>query len=287
MTKRLNMTLAYDVESQTYETLPSPPERPAYSQGACDGENLYVVGGRSSKRNVYRLSRDETGNWMWSSLPPLPPGDEAGRWLGSVGIVPGKWLLLVGGICGFPPGVGSAAGGPKAPDWRLRLDKPDAQWEPMAEYPAGSKHLTIGAMAGGKFYVFGGTPGMVVNRHAFCYDPETDTWSAIKELPLPRSGGSSVVLDDRYILLMGSGRTDSIRYGGAAGGWTGYSDEILGYDIVKDNYFRVGNLLYGIATSPWVQVGDRVYSFGGEPQHNINENTENVLQIGTLKYASE
>jgi hypothetical protein len=33
--------------------------------------------------------------------------------------------------------------------------------------------------------------------------------------------------------------------------------------------------------------GQRVYSFGGEPQHNINENTENVLQIGTLKFVSE
>lgn len=283
MTKRLNLTLSYDPENRTYEMLPPPPINPSYTQGACDGKSIYVVGGRSSKTEVFQLSQDEGGNWNWKTMAPLPAADEAGRWLGSVGIIPGKWLLLVGGIGGFPPGLGSAAGGTKMPDYRLQLDTPGAQWEPMAEFPAGSKHLMMSAVVGQKFYLFGGTPGMQVEGHAYVYDAADDTWTAIKDLPLPRSGGGTVVVDDRYILLMGAGRTDSLRYGGAAGGWIGYSDEIIGYDIAQDNYFRVGVLPYGIGTSPWIKIGDMVYSFGGEPQHNINDNTENVLQIGTLK----
>ena len=47
-----------------------------------------------------------------------------------------------------------------------------------------------------------------------------------------------------------------------------------------------GVTLYGVATSHWVFDGERVYSFGGEPAHSFNANTENVLQIGTLRRAS-
>lgn len=285
MTKRLNLTLSYNPAEEEYDLLPQPPTNPSYTQGACDGKSIYVVGGRSSKTNVYRLTKDNSDNWIWNNMASLPAADEAGRWLGSVGIIPGKWLLLVGGIGGYPPGLGSAEGGPKMPDYRLKLDDPNAQWESMAEYPAGSKHLMMGAVVGHKFYLFGGTPGMQVERHAYVYDAEANTWTAIKDLPLPRSGGATVVVDNRYILLMGAGRTDSLRYGGAAGGWIGYSDEIIGYDIAQDNYFRVGVLPYGIGTSPWVKIKNKVYSFGGEPQHNINDNTENVLQIGTLNVA--
>ena len=52
--------------------------------------------------------------------------------------------------------------------------------------------------------------------------------------------------------------------------------------VEGDNYSRVGVTLYGVATVPWVRVGDKVYGFGGEPTHGHNKNTENVLQIGTL-----
>ena len=41
---------------------------------------------------------------------------------------------------------------------------------------------------------------------------------------------------------------------------------------------------YGVATSPWVYDGQRLYSFGGEPAHSYNENTENVLQIGSIEW---
>ena len=66
--------------------------------------------------------------------------------------------------------------------------------------------------------------------------------------------------------------------------WTGYGDRILCYDAQKDNYSHVGVMPYGVATSHWVCDGQRVYSFGGEPAHGYNMNTENVLQIGTIQW---
>jgi hypothetical protein len=63
----------------------------------------------------------------------------------------------------------------------------------------------------------------------------------------------------------------------------GLGDRILCYDVQEDNYSRVGLMVYGVATSPWVTDGKRVYGFGGEPRHGYNLNTENVLQIGTIR----
>jgi hypothetical protein len=42
-------------------------------------------------------------------------------------------------------------------------------------------------------------------------------------------------------------------------------------------------LLYGVASRAWSRVGDRLFGFGGEPWHGYNSNSENVLQIGTIR----
>ena len=65
--------------------------------------------------------------------------------------------------------------------------------------------------------------------------------------------------------------------------WTGYGDMILCDDAEKDNYSRVGPMVYGVATCPWVSDGQRIFGFGGEPGHGYDDNTENVLQIGTIQ----
>ena len=65
--------------------------------------------------------------------------------------------------------------------------------------------------------------------------------------------------------------------------WQGYGDVILCYDIQTDTYSRVGVMLYGVATCPWVSDGRRLCGSGGEPAHGYNMNTENVLQIATIE----
>ena len=83
MPGRLNRTLAYHLEKGTYRELPPPPIRPQYTQGTCDEEALYVVGGRGSGSRVLKLSQDSSGSWEWTDLPPLPPEEGEGRWVGA------------------------------------------------------------------------------------------------------------------------------------------------------------------------------------------------------------
>jgi hypothetical protein len=307
-----NLVFAYNIAQQAYQQLPAPPVETKYTQGACDGKALYIVGGRSAGVAVQKLARDAQGNWKWERLPDLPKeGDGRGRWLGTVDCIPGKWLFVLGGI---GKSQADRAGGDVFPTLRLRLDKPGAAWEPMAPYPAGARRLIISAVVKGKLYCFGGSytdpvirpihkelaktyvidapfNGEPNYRDAYRYDPETDKWEVIRRLPFPMLAGWGVPLQDRYILLMGSADVRSYRVGAMhrgkkSAGWTGYGDRVLCYDLQQDNYSRVGVMAYGVATIPWVCDGRRLFGLGGEPCHGVNENTENVLQIGTLQEAT-
>jgi hypothetical protein len=266
-------------------------------------------------------------------MPPLPESEVHGRWLSVVAVIPDKWLFLVTGFPGHAGGYQDHPDltttfdeHPPLPNWRLRLDHPDAEWEPMAPVPYSADRLTwiphCGAV-GDELYLFGGmfkdpvmtdaqgeigklglqrvVPywGQPEYRDAFRYDPADDRWQPIRRMPICMAGGNGwVVVDDRYILLMGTadayGRTRRIgrsldRIGRSqerqiTDSWRGFNDLILGYDIARDQYFRVGVMLYGVSTVPWVSDGARLYGFGGEPLHSWNgNNTENVLQIATIK----
>jgi hypothetical protein len=308
MPGRKNLAYAYQIKTGTYKVLPPPPFETAYTQGTFDGTNLFVIGGRSAGRKVARLDRVNGSDWRWTELPPLPESEGSGRWLAATGVVPGKWLFLVAGHpTGSPSEVRTQ---PAMPDWRLRLDRSGAEWERMAPYPGGHRALVTGAVARGKFYVFGGSQpdaemrsrhvklskefqlaapynGVPNYRDAYCYEPEENRWHSIRNLPLPMLSGAGVVLKERYILLMGSSDTRTFRVGKQKAMllpfWTGYGDLVLCYDLEQDNYSRVGVMIYGVATCPWVSDGESVFGFGGEPGHGYNDNTESVLQIGTIQ----
>jgi hypothetical protein len=345
-----NLAYAYNIKTKRYSAIPPPPfpkgphalgeSNTEYTQGVSDGDNLYLVSGRAAGRNVARLSRAADGSWKWEALPQLPDFGARGRWLGEVAAISGKWLLLISGL---PAGrfiEGGREEDPPLPDFRLRLDDPKAQWQPMAPYPGGRRGGVSGAVVQSRFYVFGGNypnkamasihanlikeygllvipyQGVPDYRDAYSYDPETNEWRRLRNLPFPMCSDSpAVVLQDRYILLMGNtqitqttthfrmGKTNLAglvrMYKGKVGPavkagiepyWRGYGDVILCYDVEKDNYSRVGAMLYGVGSVPWVTDGKKVYGFGGEPwtfwsdnPENVINNTENVLQIGTIQ----
>ncbi len=165
MPGRENLAYSYSIATQTYSEIPPPPFDTAYTQGIADTESLYLIGGRSAGGNAAKLTRTADGGWEWTALPMLPESEAAGRWLAVVNIVPGKWLLL---CTGHPTGTPSETSG-IAPlrDWRLRLDQPDAQWEPMAPYPGGKRNIVSSAVVRRKLYVFGGSRSDDVMRGIF------------------------------------------------------------------------------------------------------------------------
>lgn len=317
MPERLNLTYAFDPANGTYAALPEPPATPQYTQGACDGKSLFVVGGRGSGARVLQLRPTTAGDWEWIDLAPLPGEEGPGRWLATAAIDPGRFLYLLAGTpAGAPSEVGEK---PQLVDYRLALDQAGAQWERMAPYPGGPRSLTMGTVVDGRLYIFGGslndpemrsihvelatsyglcTPynGVPNYRDAYRYDPSANEWQTLRRTPFPVIAGTALPVDDRHILLLGSADTPTLRVGksnehigirvkGAASEshWRGYGDRILCYHIAEDNYSHVGVMPYGVSTSHWVQHAGSLYSFGGEPAHGFNLNTETVLQIGRVQ----
>jgi hypothetical protein len=160
--------------------------------------------------------------------------------------------------------------------------------------------------------------GLMMPRDAFRYAVDNDTWSPVASLPRPMQGGAqhTVVIDDRYMLLLGISHDDSFRVGhsaypAATSVYTHsspnntakyYGDDIFCYDQVVDSYTRVGKLLYGVGTSSWVLYASSALNgprelfvntttqeqlsllgFGGEPMHGWNQNSETVLQVAAVR----
>ncbi len=297
---------AFDVNARTYRKIPPPPVATSFTQGAFDGRDLYIVAGKTGERLAVTLTREPNGEWHWTDLPPPP---EANRWTGAVSVA-GGWLFLY---------TGSYLGreGPQdLRDWRLRLDDLEAGWKPMAPYPGGQRAVVISAVARGQIYVFGGwradpvlrelrskvgelaphrlpiVPGVIAFRDAYRYDPGADRWTSLRSLPFAMYGGAGIVIDDRYILLMGtSSLRQTLRVGHSHPAhkpyldqyWKGYDDVILCYDLQSNTYSRVGVMPYGVSNWAWQRVGMKLYCFGGEPSHGLNSNRETVLQIGTIR----
>jgi N-acetylneuraminic acid mutarotase len=174
---------------------------------------LYLWGGFSysepyTYRDGYRLSRTN-GAWAWEPLPPLP---SPSCWAGTCAI--GTNIYSVGGAdydaqrfytledrTGAVKGLGS----------RLIVfdtENPDAGWTERTPCPGTPRCLTAAAVVDGKIYVIGGVG--VMKNGGYCnvvdawrYDPATDAWERLRDLPISGSGQNSalIVYKNRYILL--------------------------------------------------------------------------------------
>ena len=295
-----NLAYAFNTKTQEYTRLPDPIYKAEYTQGASDGTSFYIVSGRTGQNRAQKLSRNDQGAWEWSEMPSLPQSESKGRAFAAAEVV-GDWLIY---SCGLPHTTPD-----ERPDYRIRLDDPNAAWEAIPACPGNPRHLVSDGAIDGRFYVFGGVRqdpflkdlktaldenysgiggGVPWNadvnfREVYAYDPTANTWEQVAGIPTPMLQGDVITVDNRFGFLMGSGHRDSYRVGGPDNeSWRGYWDMIFCYDAQLDNYYRIGVMLYGVATSPWVLHDGKAYSFGGEPAHGQNLNTENVLQIGTL-----
>ena len=118
--------------------------------------------------NVTQLTRSASGEWTWTTLPPLPA--DGSRFVGVAGLVDDEWLVVTGGSNEDPGAGASHSSGKSLPGYRLRLRRsgtasgrlvPAGGWLKMAPHPLEnqSSHgitLPVGGSLGRSFYLFGG-----------------------------------------------------------------------------------------------------------------------------------
>lgn len=190
------------------------PRRNAVLVTLKDGRVL--AAGGLDQQTVATSEIFDPGTGEWTELPPMNTGRESAM---GVALDDGR-LLVFGGANGV---IGGADGqfelqstevyDPATNSWALldTIAQAEMSWEGWVKLRDGRVLL-----AGGDF----ARP----NRYVQIFDPSTDTWQSLRELPGPIGGAAAALLPDGRALLAGGGLRcclrESLVYSPGADEWT-------------------------------------------------------------------
>ena len=193
---------AYDPKTKKWTTrAPMPTKRSAMAHDVIDGK-IYVAGGRPPRGHDFAVYDPKADKW--TTLPDLPTQ----RNHIAAAAIDGK-LYVAGGRFGggFRSEITPALEvyDPATNQWSAR--------RPMSEARGGLNGIAVE----GCFHTFGGEhptagPSGVFPHHEV-YNPRTDTWTRLPDMPIPVHGVTGLVYLDGWIHLPGGG----IRRGGSSG----------------------------------------------------------------------
>jgi N-acetylneuraminic acid mutarotase len=164
---------------------------------------IYLAGGKlgTNQKSVDNVIAFDTATLKWLTLPEPARSMGGGRdHIG--GAVVGHKFYALGGRDTQTNNV-------KGDVYMLDLDNLAAGWKPMAKLPTPRGGLSAAAV-GTKIYTFGGegnpasgARGVFPDTEA--YDTETDSWTKLKPMSVPRHGTQAAAADGK-IYLPGGGR---------------------------------------------------------------------------------
>jgi len=149
--------------------------------------------------------------------------------------------------------------------WRL-LPRATS-WQARAPIPEGRGHVSA-VSANGKLYLLGGQQSHDLSpvdlQSAWSYDPATDRWQQLADLPATRSHAEpAAVRWGDWILVPG---------GGDIGGGRRYIADVLGYDMRRDRWRRLPDLPTKLrGAHAWIDA-DTLQITGGAEVNNAPSN---------------
>lgn len=234
----------YNPASNTWRSGPALPVPMAYGPFVSSDTHLEVFGGgdgHTAQRGSWKLDAAKT---KWVRTGSIP----ADALLGRAAHI-GESTFLFGG-CRDVVDLTTCSDAV----WRRDGNR---EWQRVSTIPGGPFALAAVAVSGSAVYLFGGcsmdTNGKVVNHErALRYDPISNQWKTLRDLPKGNRGLTAVAYGDRSILLFG-GYTDS-----------GFSSEVLLYELQSYTYKRLKPMPLGLAGIEFVLNGRTIYGAGGE-----------------------
>ncbi|MGD9890146.1 MAG: Kelch repeat-containing protein [Dehalococcoidia bacterium] len=178
----------------------------------------------------------------WSNGPPLVEG----RAEVAAAVLDGR--IYVGG--------GFDADGADLSSFEM-LDPAAGQWVQRASIPVGLNHLGLAAAAG-RVWVSGGSRGGTISRALYAYDPDSDTWTQMADMPLARSAHVMVGLNDRLYVIGGVGPQPEVT---------------LEYTPATDRWERRAPLPAPREHLSAAAANGRIYAIGGRWQNRGNVST--------------
>lgn len=217
---------------------------------ADDGKYIYLVGGFSGdlKENLNppqvgskRVFRFDPAANKWTEMPSLPQAQGAGG-----AAIIGRMLHYIGGNnSDRVTNVGT--------HWVLNLDNPSAGWTQLKPMPIAKDHFST-VVLGGKIYTIAGEFGhdklFDTQRSVHVYDPATDSWKRLADLPIDNSHaeGSTFAYDGQIIFAGGQTKDQQQS-----------TDRVFAYDPAKNKWTELFHLPFYLQGAIVAVVGNKVY----------------------------
>jgi N-acetylneuraminic acid mutarotase len=184
---------AFDLASNTWETLPDLPRGANHVGVATHGERLYAFGGFLEQNRTPHDGAYAFDGRSWTTLRRLPEACGAISCVAS-----GDVIHLIGGAIG--------SDNRRSVDWHMTYDPRTDRYSRRKPMPLGRDHTGIVA-ANGLVHIIGGrvdTFHTNSNLH-HTYNPASDSWTFETPIPTARSGHGTVWLDGRIFCMGGEG----------------------------------------------------------------------------------
>lgn len=192
-----NRVFEYDPDQNIWTEKTAMPQSRGTSVAVTIAGKIHVLGGANSgPLNLHQVF--DPGANSWSDAPPIPTPRS-----GLTAVAIGDKIYVAGGYI--------LSGGVVAQDVLEVFSITNNTWESRQPLPLPRLGIAS-AVIRGKMYVFGGTPDTPVSR-TLEYDPVTDVWQTLAEMPNPVSFMSVVAVEDS-LFVIGGGAVNLNRFDG-------------------------------------------------------------------------
>ncbi|MCC9138546.1 malectin domain-containing carbohydrate-binding protein [Pontibacter silvestris] len=162
-------------------------------------------------------------------------------------------------------------------------------WRTLAEQPF-STHEVMGEVVDGKLYVFGGydeakLPNYAPTKRLMMYDPASNTWNILADLPFAPSGTgfggvthAGITTDGTDIYFAGGYISNSSGTGQTFG-----TKQVWRYNVVSDSYTALPDLPVALAAGQLKYLNGKLHHIGGlNSIRTVNLDTHYVLDLDNM-----
>ena len=194
----------YDPETKTWRQGQSPPLEMHHFQAVAHEGKVYVMGaltgGYPDEQPIPNIYIYDPASDSWTKGPEIPEGRRRGA--AGAFVHDGKFYLVNGIQNGHTNGYVS---------WLDMYDPASGEWTKLADAPHQRDHVQA-AVVDNKIVVAGGRTTSAETGQSLeltrpevdVYDMASGTWTTLEqEIPTQRAGTTSVILDDKLIIIGG------------------------------------------------------------------------------------
>jgi len=192
----------YDPATKSWASCASIPTPRSLAASAVHGGAMLVVGGRSDNAVLSSVEKYVAAEDKWESCAPMPTA----RW-SLMACVVGDTLYAFGGIAGLGDNR-------RTLDVVEALDIESNTWQSLGAMPEGRQAGAAAAVDGRIFIISGKAASYVQSRptshraeRVDCFDPKTNTWTVVQDIPTDRTGGRAVVAESKIFVIGGICKT--------------------------------------------------------------------------------